>query len=182
MRERLKEIIDQFGVDNVRFIIPMQRIGATPFRGIGIRSSDSPEVRNICRIDERRYRINDNYKIELRAINDQDPDNYFGSESFYFSDLSSMMSREPEIYVVFVPMTQKKFLEITTEWTKQKSPELRLGQALVNAMVPTIVDPEIFFEKDPKKAGSLFWDRYVDIEEEADVDQSPRAESVSSSG
>lgn len=163
MFDRIKKIIDEHGVENVRFIIPMQRIqGIVMMPGIGITDSSSPEARKICKIDERRYRIADNYKIELHAVDDQDPNDYYGSKSFYLSDLDRSMEHAPEEFVIFVPMTHEKFVQVMKDWEQTRPSEMRLGQALVNAMAPAIVDPEVFYENDARKAVELFCERYLD--------------------
>lgn len=105
MRYRmLEELAKEYGVANLRFFIPMQRIEGLGLFGlpIGIVSSDTPEVRTECVIDERRYKVDEGYKIELRAVNDQDPDNYYGSKTYYQRDFESLMGRDPESFQIYV--------------------------------------------------------------------------------
>lgn len=110
----LEELAAEYGVANLRFFIPMQRIEGLGLLGlpIGIVSSNTPEVRTECVIDERRYKVEEGYKIELRAVNDQDPDDYYGSKTYYQSDFESLMDRDPEGFQIYAlvddPATYKK--------------------------------------------------------------------------
>jgi hypothetical protein len=45
--------------------------------------------------------------------------------------------------------------------------DLRLGQYLMNCLVPTEACPEIFYEKDPTKALQLFYEKYVITNEDS---------------
>ena len=94
----LADVIQEYGVKNVRFVIPMRRlqlVGLIP--GIAIKSSDTPEEQVLCAIDEYRYRIVDNYKISLRA---EDPS--FGVEHFYLCDLRLLLTRSPDTFRMYV--------------------------------------------------------------------------------
>lgn len=100
----LEELAAKYGVANLRFFIPMQRIQGLAHLGlpIGIVSSDTPEERVECVVDERRYKVADGYKIELRAVADQDPDRYFGSKSYYQMDFTHLMERSPDDFQIYV--------------------------------------------------------------------------------
>jgi len=100
----LEELAAEYGAKNLRFFIPMQRIQGLAHIGlpIGIIDSSSEEVVVECVVDERRYKVEEGYKIELRAVNDQDPDQYFGSKTFYQMDFTHLMRRAPEDYRVYV--------------------------------------------------------------------------------
>ena len=73
------------GVPNLRFIVPMSRLRGG-FLGITYRLSSDPLYLTECTVDESRYKIEQGYKITLRS---KDP--LFGSETFYQSDLESMI-------------------------------------------------------------------------------------------
>ena len=97
-------LANEYGIDKLRFFIPMRQVhGLSGFgiAGLGITTSSDPMVRTECRIDERRHKLFDAHKLELRAVNDQDPDNYYGSESFYQIDLKSLMRENPDDYQVY---------------------------------------------------------------------------------
>lgn len=98
MNELAKTILER-GVANVEFTVPIR-----PLRTCLIiaytTSSDEPEpVR--CRIVENRYKVEDNYKIELI------PHDYpaHPKESFYISDFASMLRDNPEDYKMHVTET-----------------------------------------------------------------------------
>jgi hypothetical protein len=85
----LVELVEEFGVKNLVFCIPMrplEYIGFIP--GIAFKSSTSEEVVVPTRIDESRYKISQGYKITLQA---DDP--AYGREHFYISDLESLIKR-----------------------------------------------------------------------------------------
>jgi hypothetical protein len=94
----LIELIAEYGSNNLYFQIPMRRlemIGLIP--GIAIKSSTTPEDSVLCRIDESRYKLLDNYKITLRATEE-----IYGREHFYISDLESLLRRNSETFKLFV--------------------------------------------------------------------------------
>lgn len=104
MRHKLIErLVEEYGVKNLRFFIPMRPIHPVGFgMPIGISCSDDPTVRQECVIDERRYKALDGYKIELRAISDNDPQHFYGSETFYQMDFASLQEDQPDEYQIFV--------------------------------------------------------------------------------
>ena len=81
----LKQRILEVGVDKCVFILNMRPL--SNILGFKYTSSDSPEFKVVARIDESRYAIEDNYKIELRCDHSEE----FGSEKFYISDLNKMI-------------------------------------------------------------------------------------------
>jgi hypothetical protein len=88
----------EYGAANLRFFRPMSRLqmaGIIP--GIAFCSHDAPRDRVECVVDESRYRVIDNYKITLRAV-----DPRYGSDHFYISDLESMIQSHPDEYEVYV--------------------------------------------------------------------------------
>lgn len=100
----LQKLVNEYGAENLRFFIPMHRVQSLGGFGlpIGIVSSDTPVERVECIIDESHYKIVENYKIELRAVNNDNPDCYYGSESYYQMDLESLIKRRPNDYQIFV--------------------------------------------------------------------------------
>lgn len=93
----LVELAMEYGVKNIRFLVPMSRLqmaGIIP--GIAFRSSDAPQDMVECEICEERYKVLDNYKITLKAI-----DRAYGKDHFYQSDLESMLRSRAD-YRVFV--------------------------------------------------------------------------------
>lgn len=102
-RYDLEKIAEEYGINNLRFFIPMRRIQSLHMLGlpIGMIDSSTPEVMQECVVDEHRYKVADGYKIELRAVNSTE-ENYFGSKTFYQSDLESMLREERNDIRVFV--------------------------------------------------------------------------------
>ncbi len=95
---RLKEIIEQHGIENLRFLVSMKPIRSFAF--FNYTTSRDKEENVLCKIVEERYKLKDNHKIELRAES-----NLFGKESFYISDLEQLI----------VNKTIRIFIEITEE-------------------------------------------------------------------
>jgi hypothetical protein len=93
----LVKLVAEYGVKNLRFFIPMQKLqfgGLIP--RIAFKVGGDPTFVTECYIDEELYKVEDNYKITLRAM-----DLIFGRESYYISDLESLLKCEPD-YRVFV--------------------------------------------------------------------------------
>lgn len=83
----LKDRIINVGIENCLFIVPMKPIRS--ILGFKFTNSNDPEYNVPCRIDESRYKIDDNYKITLIC----DYQKEFGKESYYLSDLQLMINR-----------------------------------------------------------------------------------------
>lgn len=93
----LKELAAEYGVRNLRFFIPLSKLQYAGFLpGIAFRTSGQPESMQECVIDESHYKVSDGYKIKLRAL-----DTVFGGETYYQSDLESIL-REHDTHKVFV--------------------------------------------------------------------------------
>lgn len=117
VRFQLDKIAQEYGVNNLRFFIPMRQVHGTPFAGIGFTSSNDPEYPQECVVDERRYKAADGYKIELRAINDDDPEAYFGSQDYYQMDLESLLREYPDEFKLFVLVDEdNKYQRIESTW------------------------------------------------------------------
>lgn len=84
--EDLTKSILAAGVENVLFMVPMRPLRSALFGLFRFTSSEDPEVTVPARITEERYEIADNYKIQVEATWE-----LFGRESFYISDLQSMI-------------------------------------------------------------------------------------------
>lgn len=85
-RNDLRQKIEEIGKKDIRFIVPMRPIQNYGF--IMITSSNDPLEMTECLIDETYYKIADNYKITLKAI-----DPRFGYDHYYLEDLASLISR-----------------------------------------------------------------------------------------
>ena len=92
----IKKLVEEYGANNLRIFMPMQRIMGIPALGIGFTSSNDPFETVECRIDEGRYKVQDGYKITFHAVNDEDPNNYYGSKSFYQSDFNTIVKRRDD--------------------------------------------------------------------------------------
>jgi len=86
--ERLKEKIVKAGIDNVLFFVPMKPLNKVFGLNFSYKSSNDVEIMVPAMIDEKRYKVSDNYKIELKSIHEN-----FGSESFYMSDLIKLLEQ-----------------------------------------------------------------------------------------
>jgi hypothetical protein len=92
-RNQLQKIINENGIENVMFMVPMKPIRTMSF--ISYTSSQDDDVIVPCKINEDRYKINERYKITLESIYPQ-----FGKEHFYQGDLVYLI--EKDIIKVFV--------------------------------------------------------------------------------
>ena len=81
----LKEKIENAGIDNCMFLVPMRPV-RTYFSLISLTSSSDPEIIVPAKITEERYKLKDNYKITLKSVYDG-----FGYDHFYISDLESLI-------------------------------------------------------------------------------------------
>lgn len=106
----IEHLAAEYGLINLRFFIPMRPIHNLHALGlpIGFEDSNDEEVMQECVADERRYKVEDGYKIELHAINggaaeelDQN-ETYYGSKTFYQMDLGSLINRHPDIFRIYV--------------------------------------------------------------------------------
>jgi hypothetical protein len=96
----LKELAAEYGVRNLRFFIPLSKLQYAGFiPGIAFRTSGQPEEIKECVIDESHYKVEDGYKIKLRAL-----DIIFGGETYYQSDLEAILRQRPDfkVYVVTI--------------------------------------------------------------------------------
>lgn len=83
----LQEKILKAGIENCLFLVPMKPV-RTVFGLISYTSSDDQEVVVPAEINEKRYKLSDNYKITLRSMYKS-----YGHEHFYISDLNLMIER-----------------------------------------------------------------------------------------
>ena len=96
----------EYGAKNLRVFMELpalQYAGIIP--GIAFVTSDSPVSMQECVIDESFYQVADNYKITFRAL-----DPMFGKETYYISDLESIICDYPgkiRIYVVTIDGYQR---------------------------------------------------------------------------
>jgi hypothetical protein len=87
----IKELVAEYGVQNLRFFIPMhphEMAGIIP--GIAFKSSNSPEDMVECHIFEDRYKVAEGYKVSLAACGGENLMRY-GREHFYQSDFNALL-------------------------------------------------------------------------------------------
>lgn len=84
----LVEIIKKHGIENCIFMLKMHPLEKY-FGIIAIKSSNSPEYVVPCEICEERYKLEDEYKITLKARGEYY--DAFGKEHFYISDLENLI-------------------------------------------------------------------------------------------
>lgn len=123
-RERdIAEMVQKYGVKNVRFFVPLRPMRLLPFwttpATIGFTSSDDDEVMVECEIIETRYKVADGYKIQLTPVNSE-PDflgRVFGTETFYKMDLTSLLRRNDDDFKAYVLLDEPMLYQrITFGW------------------------------------------------------------------
>lgn len=82
----LKEKILAAGIENCFFILKMKPLNTLFF--ISYTSSSDPEVEAVAKIDEKRYKVEDGYKVTLKPLNYP----RLAKEDFYLSDLEHMIN------------------------------------------------------------------------------------------
>lgn len=93
----IQQAVEEYGVPNLRFFIEMQELQWLGiFPGLAIKSSDTPYSMQECAIVEDRYKVADDYKITLAAINP-----VFGKEHYYLSDLNQLMHDHPDKFKLY---------------------------------------------------------------------------------
>lgn len=114
-RYNIKDLVAKFGVDGLRFFIPMRPVHSLHALGLplGITSRGDEDVIKECRIDERRYKMKDNFKIELRPVDEGETEQYFGTDTFYIMDLESMLESGNRVRIKAI--VNDKLMEIETE-------------------------------------------------------------------
>lgn len=95
----ITDLIAKHGKDKIRALIPLRPLQV--YCGlIAITSSSDPQVPILCEVDEKRYKVEENYKIGWKPIAFFAPrkiKNYlhdmpgFASESFYVGDFDSLV-------------------------------------------------------------------------------------------
>lgn len=96
MEKRLIEIINEYGVENIYFLIKMKPI-ITYFGLISLTSSSDPDIPMLCSIDESKHKVSDNYKITLKSV--EQIKGLVGREHYYISDLESMIRFDNTVQV-----------------------------------------------------------------------------------
>lgn len=93
---QLSEIFKEYGIPNLMFRIPMERIQESGISGIGFISNDPDKTENVnVYINQSTHKVADNYKITLDAENSR-----FGKATFYISDLESLLRNNSD-YSIF---------------------------------------------------------------------------------
>jgi hypothetical protein len=93
----IKALAAEYGVKNIRIFHPMQRLqydGLIP--GIAFRSASVEYDMVECEIVETRYKVDDGYKVTLKAV-----DEAYGLKHFYQSDLETNIHTNPDHHRVF---------------------------------------------------------------------------------
>jgi len=86
-QDKLLAIINEQGIENIRFMAPFKTKGMSTPLGLMI-GSDDPEELVECRITEKRYKVADRYKISLTPANAE-----WYTEHYYLLDLCSLIDR-----------------------------------------------------------------------------------------
>jgi hypothetical protein len=94
----IKGLIQKHGKEKVRALIKLRPLNV--YMGlIAVTSSSDPEVPILCEVDEKRYKVEEGYKIGWKPIEPFGPKpemkmvscNGFASETFYQGDFDSMV-------------------------------------------------------------------------------------------
>lgn len=105
----IKELVEFYGVKNLRVFIPMKPIKmvARGYFQVPMTDDKAEEVLTEFMIVEKRYRIADNYKIQLvrvQARADAVP-MYFtdvvNEQTFYISDLESLLKQNRDTHQIY---------------------------------------------------------------------------------
>lgn len=86
-QDKLLTLIEEQGVENIRFMAPFKTQGMPTPLGLMVSSSD-PEELVECRISEERYKVADRYKISLTPANAE-----WYTDHYYLMDLCSLIDR-----------------------------------------------------------------------------------------
>jgi len=93
----IAELAKEYGVRNLRIFAPMSKLqyaGIIP--GIAFRVGGNPEEDTECVINESRYKVEEGYKVTLRALKPE-----YGQDHFYQSDFDTMCDGK-ERYRIYV--------------------------------------------------------------------------------
>jgi hypothetical protein len=77
----------------VTFEAPLHPIASQSF--VHLKQLDSEPVQTECVLDETRYKLLDNYRITLKAANEN-----FADKHFYISELERLMREQPCTYII----------------------------------------------------------------------------------
>lgn len=94
----IKQAVQEYGVKNIRIFGPGTAFSCVvPFMGIGLKDNSSEKTRTEFVIIEELYKIEDNYKVQLLAVDE----NTFGKERFYQSDFNMLVNDgQFDVYVL----------------------------------------------------------------------------------
>lgn len=103
IRFKINEIVKKYGIENV--IVEYFTQESTPLSlgllgdsGLAIKSTSGQVMSGLYRITERRYKVDDRYKVELEPLND-----CFSYEAFYQTDFNSIINENHDNYInVFI--------------------------------------------------------------------------------
>lgn len=96
---KIKDLIMKHGKDKIRALIPLRPLHV--YGGlIPITSSSDPMIPTMCEVDEKRYKVEDNYKVGWKPLAPFAPTRPksllhdivgLASESFYVSDFDTLV-------------------------------------------------------------------------------------------
>lgn len=78
------------GIDHIQFEVPMNTVTGPSVFGIAFADGDK-FINKTCQIIEHEHKVEDNYKIEVKVINNDNTT--ISHRSFYTSDMVSMIKR-----------------------------------------------------------------------------------------
>lgn len=97
----IKELVNQYGIDAIRVTIPSRPIFT--FMGISYEHSNDYAVDHEHNLVERRYKINNNYKVEFEPI--RSDNQTFAPTAIYISKLEMLIKERRAKIRVLIPET-----------------------------------------------------------------------------
>lgn len=84
----ITEKIKRLGKDNVIVQMASRPLHIVPLLSLGFTSSNDEPIETFFRVVEKRYKLNENYKIELEPLEEG-----FGKETFYQADFKILYNQ-----------------------------------------------------------------------------------------
>jgi hypothetical protein len=92
--EKFVDLVKENGIENCMFIVPMKPIRSV-FGIINYTSSSDPDFNVPCKLNEKRYKLDEMYKVTLESIYPT-----FGQQHYYMSDLMELIKdNQIELYI-----------------------------------------------------------------------------------
>jgi hypothetical protein len=105
-RINIQDLAAEYGVNNLRFFIPMRKSMSLLAFGLpmGMSSSDTEPTQLVeCTVNEKRYKVSEGYKIQFSPVNRGDGEPfYYADQSYYQSDFGGIMAKNPDSYRIYV--------------------------------------------------------------------------------